>query len=131
MTEPGQIGWSSGDQIPINFLDKQFRMGDFRVFIHDLVGAAGLILKNDLLLSICGEEEEISFNVCGGRMNASEPNIQWATMRDDATQGRPRAGWSFLKDFRSHEVSYVCRPCRYETTDLFYRARQGIPTTEI
>ena len=58
-------------------------MGDFRGFVHGLVGATRQLLQNELLF---------------GKYLAI-PAIPWPSMRDDPTQ--LKAGWSFLHDQRT------------------------------
>ncbi|KAJ5162549.1 hypothetical protein N7492_007941 [Penicillium capsulatum] len=77
----GHIGWKSGDEL----LYKQihFTMGDFRGFVHGLVGRMRQQLVEELMLS--------------GK--TTPPVIPWDDLYDDPTQNAP--GWSFIRDSRT------------------------------
>jgi hypothetical protein len=80
-TAPGHVGWHGADELLYQGL--QFTLGDFRGFIHGLVGAAKQLLHNELLF-----HERLAI-----------PAIPWASLRDDPTQ--TKAAWSFLHDQRT------------------------------
>lgn len=77
----GHIGWKSGDEL----LYKQihFTMGDFRGFVHGLVGRMRQQLVEELMF--CSE--------------TAPPVIPWEGLYDDPTQNAP--GWSFIRDIRT------------------------------
>lgn len=77
----GHIGWKSGNEL----LYKQihFTMGDFRGFVHGLVGSLRGILFEQLLFSTTSQV----------------PTIAIEDLYDDPTQSR--ADWSFLNDTRT------------------------------
>jgi superfamily II DNA helicase RecQ len=77
----GQIEWKSGDEL----LYKQihFTMGDFRGFVHGLVGKTRRILVEQLMF--CPP--------------ATAPVIPWDHLYDDASQGA--SGWNFIQDTRT------------------------------
>lgn len=77
----GHIGWKSGDEL----LYKQvhFTMGDFRGFVHGLVGRMREHLVHELMF--CTQ--------------SAPPVIPWDGLYDDATQSA--SGWSFIQDLRT------------------------------
>jgi hypothetical protein len=81
-TTPGHVGWMNQDQLLYKELN--FSMGDFKGFIHGLVGATKQLLHEELLFATEG---------------GSVPLIPWREIRDDPTQRGH--GWSFLKDTRT------------------------------
>jgi hypothetical protein len=81
-TSPGYITWMDTDRIL--YKEVHFSMGDFRGFIHGLVGSLRGILHNELLF--CADAQPI-------------PAIPWASLIDDPAQAK--AGWSFLQDSRT------------------------------
>jgi superfamily II DNA helicase RecQ len=81
-TTPGHVTWTGEDELL--YKDLAFTMGDFRGFIHGLVGATHRILQQQLLLL---------------SDPAAVPVIPWDRLRDDPTQGK--AGWCFLDDSRT------------------------------
>ena len=83
-TTPGHVGWMNHDQLLYKELD--FTMGDFKGFVHGLVGATRHLLHDELLF---GAEP-------GG---PGVPVIPWREIRDDPTQ--QGHGWNFLQDPRT------------------------------
>ncbi|KAJ5302427.1 hypothetical protein N7476_009226 [Penicillium atrosanguineum] len=81
-TTPGHIAWMGPDQIL--YKEVHFSMGDFRGFVHGLVGSLQGILRDELLMTT--ETTPI-------------PSIPWASLMDDPAQAKP--GWCFLKDSRT------------------------------
>ena len=77
----GQIEWKSGDEL----LYKQihFTMGDFRGFVHGLVGKTRQILVEQLMF--CPP--------------ATAPVVPWDHLYDDASQSA--RGWNFIQDTRT------------------------------
>ena len=68
-TTPGHVGWMNQDQLLYKELN--FSMGDFKGFIHGLVGATKQLLHEELLFAAEG---------------GSVPPIPWREIRDDPTQ---------------------------------------------
>ena len=81
-TTPGHVAWINQDQLLYKELN--FTIGEFKGFIHGLVGATRQLLHDELLF---GSE--------GGQV----PAILWREIRDDPTQRGH--GWSFLQDTRT------------------------------
>jgi superfamily II DNA or RNA helicase len=79
---PGHVTWMGQDELL--YKDLHFTMGEFRGFIHGLVGETRRILRRHLLLA-------------PGPIKI--PAIPWEQLRDDPTQSK--SGWSFLQDSRT------------------------------
>lgn len=82
----GQIEWKSGDEL----LYKQihFTIGDFRGFVHRLVGKTQQILVEQLMF--CPP--------------ATAPVVLWDHLYDDASQSA--RGWNFIQDTRTQWPVY-------------------------
>lgn len=83
-TTPGHVGWMNQDQLLYKELN--FTMGDFKGFVHGLIGATRQLLHDELLFG----------SKAGG---AEVPAIPWREIRDDPTQRGH--GWNFLQDPRT------------------------------
>lgn len=83
-TTPGHVGWMNQDQLLYKELN--FTMGEFKSFIHGLVGTTRQLLYDELLF---GSEPR----------GAEVPEIPWREIRDDPTQRGH--GWNFLHDTRT------------------------------
>ena len=83
-TTPGHIGWTGRDELL--YKEVQFNMGDFRGFVHGLVGSTRKLLREEILLSDWAGAAEI-------------PTVLWASIRDNPTQ--TKMGWNFLQDSRT------------------------------
>ncbi|RMJ20597.1 hypothetical protein PHISP_08533, partial [Aspergillus sp. HF37] len=83
-TTPGHVGWVRRDELL--YQQMHFTMGDFRGFMHGLIGSAQRLLHEELLFGTQPHSPAI-------------PTIPWASIYDDPTQGKN--GWSFLQDSRT------------------------------
>lgn len=83
-TTPGHVGWMNQDRLLYKQLE--FTMGDFKGFVHGLVGTTRELLHHELLFD----------SEPGG---PGVPTIPWREIRDDPTQRGH--GWNFLQDPRT------------------------------
>jgi superfamily II DNA or RNA helicase len=80
-TAPGHVTWMGEDRLLYKEMD--FTMGQFRGFVHGVVGAARTLMGSLLCQSDHGQW----------------PAIPWDRLFDNPTEGG--AGWSFLQDRRT------------------------------
>jgi superfamily II DNA or RNA helicase len=81
-TTPGHIAWMGPDQLL--YKEVHFTIGDFRGFVHGLIGSLQGILRDELLITT---------------PSTPIPSIPWDSLMDDP--GQAKAGWNFLYDSRT------------------------------